>query len=95
MGNDIKIFQCSHIGVSGTTDVHVRKSDTEKYEARVGIALLGSTNMDAEGFKKCNSNPFHELFNDNYAFGIGKTEAEAIEKMRLDMNDISESIWRV
>jgi hypothetical protein len=89
----MNIYVCSHIGVSGTTDVHTKKRSDGLWEARVGIALLGGTNMDEEGFARCNSNPFHDLFYDNYASGTGKDEKTAIDNMKKDMRDISDSLW--
>ena len=94
MSDETIIHQCSHIGVSGTTPVHVRK-DGGGYIARVGIALFGATNMDEEGFKDCDHNPFHEQFYDNYAEGRGNTEAEAIDAMRADMKDLANSLWEI
>lgn len=81
------IHQCSSMGVSGTTDVHVRET-AEGYEARVGIALLGMVNNPGGP-----DNPFHPEFNDNYASGVGATEEEAINAMKRDMQSISDSLW--
>jgi len=89
---EIHIFMCDDVGVNGTTDVHVREKDG-KFEARVGIALFGSTNMSDEQFDACDNNPFHEDFHDNYADGKGDTKEEAIENMKKDMTKISESLF--
>lgn len=83
-------FSCSAIGVAGTTQVFVRKVG-DKYVARVGIAILGQTNMkEAE---LANSNPFDDSFRDNYAEGIGKTLQEAIDNLKKDIKKTSESLW--
>ncbi len=90
-------FLCEHIGVSGTTPCHVSKTvedgTSDVYEARIGIALIGATNMDEAGFKAALYNPFHEKFYDNYAHGFGATKEEAIENMKKDMRDLSESLF--
>lgn len=91
---DIKVYHCEHIGISGTTDVHVQKTE-DRYEARMGIALFGMTNMDAEGFELCNSNPFHPKFHDNYVSGKGVTEEEAIENIKNDMKETHKGLWEI
>ena len=87
------VFLCENIGVSGTTDCHVKKNDDGLYEARMGFALLGSTNMDEAGFKNCNYDPWHEEFYDNFASGVGSTEEEAVDNMKKDMSSIADSLW--
>jgi hypothetical protein len=54
---------------------------------------MGATNMDEEGFKACNYDPFHERFYDNYAAGDGATEEEAIAAMKADMRSLANSLW--
>ncbi len=49
--------------------------------------------MDEAGFKACNYDPFHEQFYDNFASGTGATESEAIESMKQDMQDMSNSLF--
>ena len=93
MSKKTTIFQCENIGISGTTDVHVRQNHDETYEARVGIALLGITQMDESGFNACNHDPFNEKFFDNYAYGVGETEEEAINAMKRNMRQTAESLW--
>lgn len=93
MAEKFQYFCCSHIGVSGTTDVVLKKLDNGTFEARCGFALLGQTNMDEAGFKACDSNPFHPEFHDNYAVGKGKTEAEALTNLKKDMHDVADTLW--
>ena len=50
MSEEKIVFQCNHIGVAGITDVHVRHVDG-KYKARVGIAIMGSSNMSEDELK--------------------------------------------
>ena len=88
----IRFFQCENIGVSGTTPVAVQMRDDGLFEARVGIALLGYTNMTKEALELCN-NPFDPNFHDNYAVGIGRTEGQAIEKLKQDMKETADSLW--
>lgn len=90
MSEEFTVFNCSMIGVSGTTKVFVRKVG-DHFVARVGISILGSTNMKSEELAL--ANPFDDSFEDNYAEGIGPTQEAAIEDMKKDMGDISESIW--
>lgn len=95
MDEEVVIYKCSHVGVAGTTDVHVRLTIDGKFIARCGIAIMGSTNMDEEGFKACNYDPFHDKFHDNYAQGMGETQAEAIEALKSDMHQTADSIWGI
>ncbi len=90
--DEIHIHQCSHIGVSGTTPVHTRKIG-DAWEARCGIAIMGATNMDEHEYARCNNNPFHEEFFDNFAEGKGKTEQEALDALKADMNSMAEGLW--
>ena len=83
------------LGVSGTTECFVKKINSNEYEARMGIALLGSTNMNEEQFKECNYDPFHPNFRDNYVVGISNTEEQAIEKMKEDLDKTSEMLWKI
>lgn len=88
--DEYTVFNCSTIGVAGTTKVFVRKVG-EQFVARVGIAILGSTNMKAA--ELVDANPFDDSFEDNYAEGIGATQEAALLDMKRDMGDIAESIW--
>jgi hypothetical protein len=89
--NDIAI-RCENIGVSGTTDCFIKKTSDNEYEARIGIAIMGTTNMDKEMFKIAENNPFNSNFLDNYAVGIGATKEEAIENMKKSIKDIADSL---
>lgn len=93
MDTGTKVFQCSHIGVSGTTPVHVKQLEDGTFKARVGIAVMGFTNMDESGFEACGHNPFHPEFNDNWAEGTGPTEEAAIAAMKAEMRDLADSMW--
>lgn len=95
MTEEITLYKCTNIGVAGTTDVHVKKLPDGKFEARCGVAIMGATNMDEAGFKACNYDPFHSEFYDNTAFGIGTTEAEALDALRADMSSIAVSLWAI
>jgi len=95
MSEEIILYKCDHIGVAGTTNVHVKKLQDGRFEARCGIALMGCMNMDEAGFEACNNNPFHELFYDNYASGVGASEAEALESMKNDMRSLSDSLFAI
>lgn len=86
-------FICKNIGISGTTPCHVRKIADDQFEARMGFALMGATNMDEEGFKNCNYDPFHPEFYDNFCSGTGPTPEDAVEAMKKDMSDIGQSLW--
>lgn len=90
MAEAITLIHCDHVGVAGTTDVAV-KFDGQEYEARVGIAILGSTQLSDEELERLT--PFDDEFYDNYASGVGATQDEAVEAMRQDMRSIADSIW--
>lgn len=90
--NEIRCYICPTPGLSGTTPVTIKKSP-EGFEARMGFALFGSTNMDEDGFRAAQYNPFHDLFHDNFASGKGTTEQEAIDALKKEIADIHESLW--
>ena len=91
MGN-ITAFHCSAIGISGTTRVFVNEIEPgKKYEARVGIAIMGITNRKPEDLAA--ANPFDEDFHDNFAKGEGPTKELAIEALRDDMKKTADSLW--
>lgn len=92
MSEEKIVFQCNHIGVAGITDVHVRHVDG-KYKARVGIAIMGSSNMSEDELKAIGHDPFHEDFQDNFCEGLGATVDEAISALKLDMKQMADSIW--
>lgn len=91
MDGHVIIYQCSHIGVSGTTQVHVKRLQNGTYEARVGIAILGSTNMPWDDLK--GANPFDDSFQDNFAVGIGDTEEAALSDLKSDMAKTADTLW--
>lgn len=78
-------------GVRGTTSIWVRKSPTGrtdwpfKYEARMGVAVLGSYHKSL-----WTENPFDPNFRDNYAKGVGMTEEVALRKMK---QEVEELLW--
>lgn len=83
-------FNCAAIGVAGTTNAFVQQIG-DQYVARVGIAILGQTNMKEAELQ--NANPFDADFRDNFAEGIGKTLQEAVDNLKKDIKAISESLW--
>jgi hypothetical protein len=98
------VYSCDHIGVAGTTKVHVRQVQQARptkggrptirdvFEARVGIALMGAT---ANPETNEDSDPFSMRFRDNFARGYGTTEEEALEAMKADMHNIANGLWAV
>mgnify|MGYP001586671138 FL=1 len=88
--SEVMAFTCRDIGVSGTTKVYVQQWETE-FEARVGIALLGCTNMKDSELE--NANPFAQDFRDNYARGVGKTQEEALENLKKEVGRLSEMLF--
>ena len=87
------IYQCSNIGIAGTTPVHVIRHENGTFEARCGFALMGATNMSEDEFAACDHNPFHEKFYDNYSTGKGNDEAEALAKLKSNMKATADSLW--
>lgn len=86
---EITSFTCDAVGVSGTTAVFVKQIG-ENFEARVGLAFIGTSNMSDEELK--NANPFDASFKDNYACGRGKTSGEAIGNLREEVRLVSRMI---
>jgi len=93
MDNPIQIIQCSTIGVSGTTPVHVREISPGLFEARMGGSMMGHCNMREEEFVACDYNPFHPDWRDNYFSGKGSTAELAVEAMKADMKSLSDLLW--
>lgn len=87
------VYQCDHIGVAGTTKLYVQKHDDGTYEARIGIAIMGTTNMEWDELKS--ANPFDATFRDNYAAGKGATEEGAIAALKRDMRETADSLWNI
>lgn len=88
---NITAFTCTSIGIAGTTKVFVKKTEDGGFEARVGIAIFGSTNRKDDGLK--DANPFDKDFNDNYASGKGPTEQEALDALKADMEKTADGLW--
>ena len=86
MTEQISVTICSNIGASGSTPCFVQQKGIE-FEARMGIEILGNTQMTREEFAECDHNPFHEKFWDNFVSGKGLTQEEAIEAMLLDLKE--------
>ena len=93
MVEEYSAFTCSNIGLSGTTAVLVKKHKNGCFEARMGIALLGSANMTEDQMKEARFNPFNESWFDNYVSGKGETEEDAIEALKEDMKEMTDSLW--
>lgn len=91
--NEVTRIACSEIGLSGTTDCHVQKQDDGRYEARIGFAVFGQTNMSVSEFEQVDYNPFHARFYDNYSSGFGNTQDEAIANLKVEMGQTAESLW--
>lgn len=87
--SDFTSISCSDGGISGTTPIYIRKT-ADGFVARVGISILGTTNLPEKELKA--ANPFLD-FRDNYAEGKGKTEAEALEALRADIRKMSDTLW--
>lgn len=92
MSDEIRYFCCETPGLSGTTPVTIKQSP-EGFEARMGFALFGYTNMNEEEFRASQYNPFHADFHDNYAVGKGSTQEEAIADLKRDVKSLHESLW--
>lgn len=86
----ITAFACSHVGVSRTTPVYVRKHGS-LFEARCGIAIMGAQNMTNSQLKKVN--PFQAEFHDNMAIGTGASEEEALANLSKDMGSVADTLF--
>lgn len=82
-------------GCSGTTPVWIRVDRDGSFEARVGFALMGMTNMEESEFEACGYNPFHPEFRDNYAIGKGSSEEEALADLESEMKKTGDSLWAI
>lgn len=81
------------IGVSTTTLAHVMRLPDGQYEARVGFAVMGSTNMDEDDFQKCGHNPFHPDFHDNFARAQGAMPDLAVAGLGAKLKEVSDSLF--
>lgn len=91
--SDLTFFQCDAVGVDGTTRVAVQRRPEGTYEARVGIALLGVTNVPIASLR--DANPFDPDFPDNYARGEGATETAALEALKRSLRETANMLWEV
>lgn len=82
-------FTCSSVGISGTTDVVMREIPGG-FEARVGIAILGRTNMSKADLKRLT--PFDPEFHDNYGRGLGSTRGLALAALRRDLEMTADTL---
>ena len=80
------------VGVSGTTRIIVRPV-AGKFEARMGVAILGSVDMTEQQMKDCDRNPFSEKFHGNFAQGFGDSSEEAIAELRDDVQRLAVWLW--
>jgi len=92
MNEVIILTCCKNIGLSGTTEIHVKEING-KFVARMGFAIMGSTQMDKAGFEAAEYNPFHDEFYDNYIEGIGDTQDAAIVALEADAENTANSFW--
>ncbi len=92
-GQIITAFCDTNIGVSFTTPCHVTRLPDSQFEARVGFCVLGAPNMSEEDFKKCDHNPFHPEFHDNFAQAKGATVEAALAKLSANIKSIGDSLW--
>jgi hypothetical protein len=90
MNSEFTVFNCSHVGVAGTTRVFVKKVG-DQFVARVGIAIMGSTNMKEEELAL--ANPFDSEFKDNFCEGTGASVDAAVESLKNDIRETSETLW--
>ena len=90
MPDSFTFINCAIIGVSGTTRVAVQRRPDGKLAARVGIALLGTTQVPIEALR--DANPFDDDFPDNYAEGVGATEAEALTDLKRACREIADGL---
>ena len=63
------------------------------WEVRAGVSLLGCLSMTGKQLSAIDRNPFHPGFEDNICLGKGKTQEEAIEDMKGDIRQTSNSLW--
>ncbi len=81
-----------NIGVKGAKIYWMRSKDGKLFWCRQPIAIMGSYNSPEQIGKV---SPFDPRFYDNYVEGKGTTKKEALAKMELDKQQISDSFWAV
>ena len=84
---DSNMVSCTLIGLSFSTRPFIKKIGRTKYEARVGIAILGSCNCMPD------DSPFDLEFNGNYCQGIGTTPMAATFFLFKDIVKMANSLW--
>lgn len=92
----ISCFICHSPGLAGTTPLTIQRTaglGWERFEARMGVAIFGYSNLDDEGFERAQYNPFHEEFHDNFVQGDGRTQDEAIEALQEDHRQMHEGLF--
>jgi len=82
---------CRNVGTAYTTPTFLLRGADGMWEARAGIAIMGSTNMSEDDLERLS--PFDKDFHDNYASGVGETPAVAVAVMHKDRESIADSIW--
>lgn len=88
---DFHAVVCNHVGVAPITHVVVKRNSLSDFEARVGVAIMGST-QNPEGCSR-DANPFDPRFEENWCGGKGKTEEEALKGMVSDIRGTSVSLF--
>jgi hypothetical protein len=76
-----------------TMDLKPGEKRRPKLCARVGFAVMGSTNMYPEEFDACDHDPFHDKFEDNYVEAFGDTDEECVEELKNELNSFSGGLF--
>ena len=79
-------YHCSHVGVAAITHVVVKQHGTQCFEARVGVAIMGSTNTPDP---QMDDDPFSDDYMENWCSGTGLTEVEALQALSRDIQEMS------
>ena len=88
-----EFFICENVGISGITPVVVKRNTNGTFEARMGVSIMGSTNMTEEDLDACGRDPFKDNFLDNFVWGVGNTQEEAIEALKKDHKNMADLLW--
>jgi len=83
---------CQDKGLAATTSLLFHETG-EQVVARMGVAICGTTQMGIADYQRCEFNPFHPEFADNYIEGIGGTKKGAIEDLLGNLKVLCESLW--
>lgn len=81
------------MGVSTTTATFVMRLPDGRYEARVGFAIMGPPQMSEAEFARCDHNPFHPLFRDNYAVAHADAAEKAAQLLGKELASISDGLF--